>query len=370
MQKKPKLLHVVEAMGGGVFTYIVDLSNELIKDYDIYIAFSVRPQTPADYYKYFDKRIHLIKVKNFVREINIYKDLKAFFEIREIVKKTEPDFIHLHSSKAGVLGRWALGKGSMPLYYTPHGYSFLMDSKSRIKKEFYKLIEIFSSRRDCITVSCSKGEHEETLKFNKRAVYVDNGINIKRLQKSIILNCGGKQESSRIKLFTVFTSGRICHQKNPAMFNEIALLMPETRFLWIGDGELKGQLTAPNIEVTGWVTRDEALRQSAKSDVFILPSLWEGLPISLLEAMYMKKPCIVNNVIGNRDVIKNYVNGFVCNNARQYVCAINKCMDKDNNIVKEYVERAYMDILERYNTTTMAERYSKIYHICVRGRYQ
>jgi len=362
MQKKLKLLHIVEAMGGGVFTYMVDLSNELIKDYDIYIAFSVRPQTPQDYYKYFDKRIHLIKVKNFVREINFYKDLKAFLEIKEIVKKIEPNFIHLHSSKAGALGRWAWGTKDIPLYYTPHGYSFLMDSKSQIKRKFYKFIEVFLSRKKCITISCSKGEHEETLKFNKHAVYVNNGINLKELQKSIRLTCNRKEEHNEIKgITTIFTSGRICYQKNPALFNEIALMMPKTRFLWIGDGELRGKLTAPNIEITGWVTRDEAVKYSVKSDIFILPSLWEGLPISLLEAMYMKKPCIVNNVIGNRDVIKNDVNGFVCNNSRQYVCAINKCMERDNNIIQKYVERAYMDILEKYNTTIMARKYSEIY---------
>lgn len=72
---RKKILYVVEAMGGGVFTYIVDLSNELIKEFDIYIAYAVRPQTPPDYRQYFDKRIHLIEVKNFCREINLKKNL-------------------------------------------------------------------------------------------------------------------------------------------------------------------------------------------------------------------------------------------------------------------------------------------------------
>lgn len=82
--KKQKLLFVVEAMGGGVFTYIVDLANELVHFYDMYIAYAVRPQTPSDYREQFDRRIHLIEVKNFTRAVHPKKDLKAFFEIKKL----------------------------------------------------------------------------------------------------------------------------------------------------------------------------------------------------------------------------------------------------------------------------------------------
>ena len=79
MAEKKKILFVVEAMGGGVFTYIVDLANELAMNYEMYIAYAVRKQTPKNYKDYFDKRIHLIEVKNFNRSINLTKDIKAFF---------------------------------------------------------------------------------------------------------------------------------------------------------------------------------------------------------------------------------------------------------------------------------------------------
>ena len=107
MAEKKKILYIVEAMGGGVFTYIVDLANELVNSYDMYIAYAVRKQTPQNYKDYFDKRIHLIEVKSFVRAINATKDIVAFFEIRRIASEIKPDIIHLHSSKAGALGRFA-----------------------------------------------------------------------------------------------------------------------------------------------------------------------------------------------------------------------------------------------------------------------
>lgn len=304
MGEKKKILYIVEAMGGGIFSYIVDLSNELINYYDIYIAYAVRKQTPQNYMDYFDKRINLIKVENFCRSINPIKDIKAMLELKQIEKKIKPDIIHLHSSKAGAIGRIAFN-GKIPMFYTPHGYSFLMENCNAIKRILFKSIEYICAKRKCVTISCSAGEHLETLKLTKKAVYVNNGININELQKNI-------DKTEKINHpFTVFTLGRICYQKDPTLFNEIAKQLSDIRFIWIGDGELRNELNSSNIEVTGWVDRMKAIKYAVNADVFILPSRWEGLPISLLEAMYMKKICIVSNVIGNRDVIINNYNGFI-----------------------------------------------------------
>ena len=120
---KKKILYVVEAMGGGVFTYIVDLANELVNEFDMYIAYAVRPQTPSNYKEYFDKRIHLIEVKSFCREIKPAQELKAIKEVKAIAEEVKPNIIHLHSSKAGVIGRIAFNGKDIPLFYTRHGYT-------------------------------------------------------------------------------------------------------------------------------------------------------------------------------------------------------------------------------------------------------
>lgn len=348
---RKKILYVVEAMGGGVFTYIVDLSNELIKEFDIYIAYAVQPQTPPDYRQYFDKRIHLIEVKNFCREINLKKEFAAIKEIKNIAYEIQPDIIHLHSSKAGVIGRIAFSGKKIPLFYTPHGYSFLMKDVSRLKKYIYWSIEKWFSYKKCTIISCSFGEYQESLRLTKNATYVNNAINVEKLKRSL------SQVKKIDHPFTVFTLGRICYQKNPSLFNEIAENMPDAKFLWIGDGELKPQLTSSNIEITGWVEREEALKRSMNADVFILTSLWEGLPISLLEAMYMKKNCVVSNVIGNRDVIHNGDNGYVCDSVNDFIKAINERKE-------EYADKAYRDIIKNYETKIQAKRYADVY---VRG---
>lgn len=90
--------------------------------------------------------------------------------------------IHLHSSKAGALGRFAFNGKDIPLYYTPHGYSFLMQNHSTAKRLIYKAVETLCGKRKRMAISCSEGEHQETLKLTKNADYVNNGINMKNFK--------------------------------------------------------------------------------------------------------------------------------------------------------------------------------------------
>ena len=86
MGEKQKVLHIVEAMGGGVFTYIVELANGLSDEFDITIAFGIRNETPLNYQSYFRDNVHLVHVKNFNRSLNPCKDVKAGRELSGIVK--------------------------------------------------------------------------------------------------------------------------------------------------------------------------------------------------------------------------------------------------------------------------------------------
>ena len=353
--KRKKILFVVEAMGGGVFTFLVGLCNELVKDYEIYVAYGMRRQTPDDFSKYFDDSVRLIRVRHFERSIDPRHDLGAFLELRRIAKNIKPDIIHLHSSKAGALGRWAFDGRQTPLFYTPHGYSFLMSNYDAVRRCSYKMVERISAVRHCTTISCSEGEHKETLRMTRNARFVNNGINVEEIRK--MMDSLGPCEKGT---FNVFTLGRICYQKNPGLFNEIASKMPDIRFIWVGDGELRHLLTSPNIEVTGWLSREEALRYSMSSNVFMLTSLWEGLPMSLLESMYMEKLCIVNDVIGSRDVIRSGVNGFVCKNADEFVSLIRRIRENPEEF-DEVTRKAKEDILTKYNTSIMADKYREIY---------
>ena len=350
-----KILHIAEPFATGVLSFLLDITKRQVEEYEIYILYGVRPLTPDNVEQLFDKRIHLIKIDSFKGALGTVLNPKAYKEVYQWYKQIKPDIVHFHSSASGFVGRWALPCGKIKSFYTPHGYSFLMQDGSKIKRFIYWLIEYISAKRPTKTIACSKGEYEEAIKLSKNSTYINNGINTKELLPYL-------NTSKKINFpLKICTSGRIMYQKNPILFNQIANLLPEAVFTWIGEGDMKTELTSPNIKITGWITREEALSIIKESDIYILPSLWEGLPISLLESMYLKKICIVSNVIGNRDVINHMKNGLICNTSEDYAEYIKKII---NNEIDGYTlaEQASSDVSEHYNVDLMANKYSLIYN--------
>lgn len=358
MEKK-KILHIVESFGSGVFSFLVDLINSTDEQFDITVAYGIREETADDFKSYFSNKVTFIKVENFTRNISPSKDIKSFFEIKKIIKQVNPDVIHLHSSKAGFIGRFAANGKKIRMLYNPHGFSFLMKNSSRVKRCIYWLLEKIGSFRMCTIVGCSKGEYEEALKLTKNAICINNGINIEKMENEIKTF---EQKEIDFNNLKICTCGRIGYQKNPQLFNEIAEAFPNLNFTWIGDGELKKELKSSNIQVTGWKKREEVLQIVNENDVFILTSLWEGLPISLLEAMYLKKICIVSNCIGNRDVIKNKENGFVAEEKDSFVKTISEIILKKCNITM-IIDKQCFDIQNEYNIKVMVKKYIKEYEV-------
>lgn len=352
---KKRLLYIVESFGGGVFSYLVDLSNGLSDQYDICIAYSIRKQTPDNFKDYFNPQVKLVRISNFTRGVNPVKDIKAMFEIKKVRSIFKPDIIHFHSSKAGVLGRTIFAFSGLKLFYTPHGYSFLMRDESRYKRLFYWCIEKIMGRVTCTTISCSKGEFDESLGLTKNNELINNGVNVRKLEKMEKEFTTGSSDK-----ITIFTIGRISEQKNPATFNQVARQFPDIQFIWVGDGELRSTLDAKNIKVTGWVDRKQVIEISNHSDIFLLTSLWEGLPISLLEAMYLRKACLVSNVIGNKDVIDDGENGFICNNVNEFKEKLDLVIS-NADLRHQMANKAKNDVLTKYSVDDMVKNYDKVY---------
>lgn len=353
---KKKVLHIVEAFGGGVFTYLTALANNTCEEFDVTIACTIRPQTPENFERFLDPRVHVIRMEHQQRSINLRKDLRGAKEIREIVKRVSPDVIHLHSSKAGILGRIAINCKKNKVYYTPHGFSFLKEDDPILVRMIYRMVERAATFFGGEIIAVSEGEYKEARKLTKRASYINNGID---LTKELV-EASEKSEIKDIAKPVIGTLGRVCYQKNPKLFAQVAKCLKDDRFLWIGMGEMEDSIKAANIEITGWCEHEEAIRRMEQVDIFLLTSLWEGLPISLLEAMYLKKVCIVTNVIGNRDVIEHGVNGFIGDTAEDIVTLIEEIKAGKWDLQK-ITERAKADVEEKYNILVMCKEYSKRY---------
>jgi glycosyltransferase involved in cell wall biosynthesis len=309
-----KVVHVIEALGGGVYTYFKDLSyyfgeDEIAKDLSTTIIYSRNRKEiePKKIESEFSKKVSLVKI-DMVREFSPIQDFKSILHLRKELKKLNPDVIHLHSSKAGVLGRIAcfLLFKRKKIFYTPHGYAFLRTDISDLTRKFYWTIEkSFQKLFGGITIACGDTEYEIAKKIGK-SYLIRNGIDIEDVNQQSV--------SHQNQTLTIGIVARITNARNPKLFNAIALRFPDFNFVWIGDGELNNVLTAPNIKITGWfMNRNDALKELNIIDIYIQTSLWEGLPIAVLEAMAMKKPVLATNIIGNKDIVIPNETGFLFN---------------------------------------------------------
>ncbi|GAA6113583.1 glycosyltransferase family 4 protein [Apilactobacillus apinorum] len=350
--KKKKIFYVVESFGGGVFSYLQLLSNKLSGKYEIYILYGIRSQTPDNVQKFFDESIHLIPIESFCREINIKKDFKSFSFLKKYINEVNPDIVHLHSSKAGVIGRIIkifhfIKYKNIKFFYTPHGYSFLMENSSTIQKYIFYIIENVLGRFNTTTIACGKGEYNESKRLGSNTTYVNNCVDLSYIDS---FKCDEKTDD------VFYTVGRISAQKNPKLFNSIALQNPSKKFIWIGDGPMRSELTSNNIEILGWIPRDQVMSKVKCYPNFVLTSSWEGLPISLLEAMAMRKNCFVTNVIGNAEVI-NDDNGYKFNDVDDFNYVIRHFSDRS----KEKGNAARHDIEKYYSEKEFIKKYTSIY---------
>ncbi|MFY1045492.1 glycosyltransferase [Chryseobacterium sp. GP-SGM7] len=348
MEKKYIIAHFVEAFGGGVYTYVKDLCNFLAENQsaihcEIHLIYS--PNRSELDKELFLKEIHpniILHKLEMQRSVNLIKDNIVIKKTRKIFKEIKPDILHLHSAKAGVIGRLA-GYGLISnknIYYSPHGFSFVQQNISKTKILFFKIIELAMQFLMGGTIIAS-GNTEYTIgKKIGKTILVRNGVDFK-LPNKVYSKVNNKS-------FTVGTVGRLTPQKNPRAFNDIALKLPHIKFIWIGDGELIDEITANNIQVTGWVrTREELLQKINALDLYLQVSLWEGLPIAILEAMAMQKPLLVSNVIGNKDTVDNGYNGFIYKNEQDAVDKI-KAFTTESEIV-EMGRNSYKKALSEYN---------------------
>ncbi|WP_268848385.1 glycosyltransferase [Flavobacterium aestivum] len=341
--QKTKIVHISETFVSGVYTYIRQLTYFCSKDdrFQNFVIYSgERSETNDDFIKEdFFPNVEFRRI-TMSREISPLKDLKSLIKIILEIRKIKPEIIHVHSSKAGVLGRIArLFYPKAKLFYTPHGYSFIREDISGNKKQVYYLLEkIITKIFGGTIIACGDYEFIKAEGLGK-AELIRNGVDIDSVSKHI--------RPYNNQKFTIGTSGKIYIPKNPELFNKLALKLPNYQFVWIGDGELKDKLTAENIIITGWKSNNETLKLANEFDVFLSTSSWEGLPFNIIEAMVLSKPIVSSNINGNKPTVINSQNGFLCDKIEDYVNAFQILEDK--SIREQFGKRSFQIADELFN---------------------
>lgn len=354
-----RVIHIMECFAGGTFEFLLQLVKNLDSSEHI-VIYGMRENTPREFTKKFPEKTIFIPWKNAQREINIFKDAKALLELVSLLKYKKKEYgefvLHLHSSKAGFLGRIAariLGLDHRTIY-TANGVSFLRKDINMIKKYFYIMLEKTACVFGGKVVACSLSEKEEFLKYGiKDVLVINNGIETFNIEE--------KESKDNIVIGTV---ARITYQKNPLMFNWIAKQftnMPNIKFMWIGDGVLRKELNSKNIEVTGWLDKNDVQKSLNNFDVYLSTALWEGLPFSVLEAMYVKLPVVLYSCVGNRDLVHNDDSGYLFSDRETGVECLKKLVE--NKSLRSFMgNKAHGKVKMFYTSKIMAESYAKLYN--------
>lgn len=363
-----KIVHVTECLAGGVLTFLVNLTSQLEQEEHI-IIYGKRDNTPENVEKLFGDNVSLIYWKNAQREICPKQDFIALKELLYDLKQI-PDIniLQLHSSKAGVLGRVAarlLGLQKCT-FYLPHGVSFARQDVSTKKRQFYILIEKIANVFAGTVIACSSSERN-LLKANgiKNVIVINNGIAVPDEEPMY------KQPGKPLVFGTV---GRITFQKNPQLFNQIAQHFQgddRVKFLWIGDGELRHEIQENSqVQVTGWVTSDEVKGYLKQVDIYISTSLWEGLPLSVLEAMALGKPLLLSDCVGNIDTVEEGFNGFLYHNANDAMSKIHYFLTMPSEMMLPFEKNSYNWAKNKFSLNLLRNAYKVLYKNILEIKYR
>jgi glycosyltransferase involved in cell wall biosynthesis len=302
-------------------------------------------------------------------------DLTKWGRVKEFLKEKKVDLIHAHGTRAASNVLWAARSLGIPVVYTIHGWSFHPDQRPLLKR-MRIAGESYITNRTAVNISVSKANQasgKENIK-GFESVLVNYGIDQKKFSP------GGVTKDVRAELkiapdaLLVLFIARFTKQKQPlAMiraFKAALETVPDMRLLMVGDGELREEALRLSSELgLGDRILFQTFRQDvpdvlAAADIFVLPSLWEGLPIGLLEAMAMGKAIIASDVDGTGEVLKHRENGLLINTS-QLVSSLTEALvqlGRDRDMQKKFQERAIETISGRFNVTRMAREIEAIYN--------
>ncbi|MFE3573629.1 glycosyltransferase family 4 protein [Lysinibacillus sp. NPDC059133] len=267
-------------------------------------------------WRFQEEKIDVISITDMQRAIHFKKDLQTFWQVRAAFKKIQPDIIAAHSSKAGAIGRVVGRLLRIPTVFTAHSWSFtegVPHKKKRLYRRMEKSVQPLTAK--IITVS----EYDRKLALTKKIapahkmLTIHNGID--QIEKQVAPN-REKEEHPLIVMVARFEVPK----RQDLLLEALAELSDiPWRLQLIGDGSLR-----PNLETfiatKGLTDRVSFLGNQLdvtslleESHLFVLLSDWEGLPISIIEAMRAGLPVIATNVGGVNELVSDNENGFLIN---------------------------------------------------------
>ena len=315
------------------------------------------------------KKLKPIRIKSLGRKISLINDLTAAREVRKVILKVNPEIIHTHTFKAGLLVRvqrnrieGGLGK-KLKFVHTFHGHLFDDPEFNGFKAFIIKAIEkrLSKGSDQLITV----GEIVKS-DLDRKGVYGKNKtisippavVPLNLQSKSSALKKYGVKDKNRVRVLWL---ARVTGVKNPQRVIEIAERLPEIDFYLAGGGDLLEVVKkqAPrNLKVLGW--------QNAKSilpiaDIFLSTSENEGMPIALIEAQLAAIPVVVTNVGSVPEVILHNKSGLTCSKSNDELIAAIKKLAQSKALRSKFGKAGRVHALKSFSEKNLISAHKKLY---------
>lgn len=269
--------------------------------------------------------VSVIPVTRFSRGISPIGDLRTLLTLYSIIRKGRYDIVHCHSSKAGLLGRIAAKlAGVRQIYFTAHGWGFYNRKEYGWARSLMiaseKIGATCATKVICVSERVRQDAIDSGIAKPEKLVVVKNGIS---------WASHGSREEVRRRLGVqddaiVFgTVARLAHQKNPLLYLEAAKSVfagcAKARFVVVGDGPLAAECRDyvrrnkmnGTVIFTGERSPEEARELLLGFDVFVMTSRFEGLPLTIIEAMFAGLPVVASDVGGVEELVSTNENGLL-----------------------------------------------------------
>ena len=318
-----KVLQVIARMNvGGPAVIVADLMRGLDHSrFNQRLITGYCAEDEADYLETVATDIQATRIAGLGRSISLLADARAFFKLIWLIKSERPDVIHTHTAKAGVLGRLAaiLAGGSALRIHTFHGH-LLHGYFSGWKVRLVIVIEKFLATRTDILIAVGNQVKEDLIKagIGKREQY---RVLYPGLPAPELMDRDLARRELGIEINGVYCAfiGRLTQIKRPDRLLDVAAATRErglqVNFLIAGEGELfdecRERARAENLPVTflGW--RTDIDRILSASDIAILTSDNEGIPLTLIQASFAGIPIVATNVGSISDIVIDGETGFL-----------------------------------------------------------
>lgn len=383
--RRIKVLQVLEAMGGGTTKLLDGLITHLDpNEFDISLA--LPPPLPYDPLRPLADPTFpsLMREKGFKVEtvmlvggkISPVADIKATWDLYAIIRRGRYDVVHAHSAKGGFTGRLAARLAGVPaIIYTPSGLPFNPFISRHVSLLYLALERFAGLYTDAIIAAC-ESERQQVVRHKlvaeSKVLLLPNPFHVAACRPSVPPAAKRRELGLSLGDPVVGTVARLTRQKGVEFFVEAAAIVlrshPRAQFVLVGDGERRPQVEVQinNLHIASSFhflgLRADYLDIMATFDIFVMPSLWEGLPYAPLEAMALAKPVVGTDVTGLRDIIQHQVNGILvpAESAQALAQAIVALLE-DEDLATRLGKEGRRSLGQRYDPGRIASRTGELY---------